>query len=377
MTIKICRMLAPAGVQESFDYGIVFPYHIGDFVIFCGALEEMMRRVPNARIAILGGPFLEELVLTLPGAPRFIVFDRQRFLKQPQHTLETLRRVRTMHFQRLIFPCYSRCVEADELIAAANADEKIGFAGNLSNYPSAAWRLTGERAYTMLLRDESDGQRAETDNYRRFLSQLFELPFPPIRQKMWINDSDRAESASLIQRIFAGKTVRRFVLVHAGSGSSIRDWPEEFFRTVLHSLRHSGFAVLLVGSVADRERSLRLARSCGEGVYDLTGSTTLRTLAALCESAEFFVGIESGPLHIAVAMNKPTIGILGGGHGDRFYPGDSDERKLTAQHVLPCYWCNWSCRFPEPYCMTRITPESVIEKISQLVGALPKTNHAP
>jgi len=87
--------------------------------------------------------------------------------------------------------------------------------------------------------------------------------------------------------------------------------------------------------------------------------------------ATIVVGMESAPTHIATTLNKPTIAILGGGHFNHFAPWGNPKRQIWLHHQLPCYQCNWSCKFSEPFCITRIDKNSILDHLLRLAMTEP------
>jgi len=98
-----------------------------------------------------------------------------------------------------------------------------------------------------------------------------------------------------------------------------------------------------------------------ELIFDLP----LRSVAEVIGNASFFVGNESGLLHIAATLGVPAVGIMGGGHFSRYFPYGSAR---IVSHQLACFECNWRCPFPEPYCLTHITVGQVLEIIESVAN---------
>jgi heptosyltransferase-2 len=74
--------------------------------------------------------------------------------------------------------------------------------------------------------------------------------------------------------------------------------------------RH-GARSILVGSKEDAGASAAVARLAGEGVLDLTGATDLPTLAGLLDLSALAASNDSGVMHLAAALGKPTVAIFG------------------------------------------------------------------
>ena len=103
----------------------------------------------------------------------------------------------------------------------------------------------------------------------------------------------------------------RFAVINPGAGWPSKVWPPDRFAAVAwlgsrHAMRS------LVVWAGDQERAWAeqiVAGSAGFGV--LAPPTTLCQLAAVTRQAALFVGSDTGPLHIAVAVGTPCVGMFG------------------------------------------------------------------
>lgn len=78
--------------------------------------------------------------------------------------------------------------------------------------------------------------------------------------------------------------------------------------TIFKELRQQGFTIVNIGTDPNFLKSI----DCADLVHtDLAGKISIRELAGLIGSAKLFVGIDSGPLHIAQFLNIPTFAVFG------------------------------------------------------------------
>ena len=89
----------------------------------------------------------------------------------------------------------------------------------------------------------------------------------------------------------------------------------------------------LVGGPDDDELNERcLSQVVSQINFNVVGEFNLLEYAALCEKASLFIGNESGPLHIAAAMNIPNIALFGPGVKAVFYP--KNEHSIVHHYLL-------------------------------------------
>jgi heptosyltransferase-3 len=97
-----------------------------------------------------------------------------------------------------------------------------------------------------------------------------------------------------------------------------RDWPLESFRAfvtaMLEKSPECGF--LILGDDKAREAAIPLVEGFPGRVVVAAGSTTLRQTAALIDRLGLYVGVDTGPTHIAGAVDVPMVAMY---HAD--YPG--------------------------------------------------------
>lgn len=110
----------------------------------------------------------------------------------------------------------------------------------------------------------------------------------------------------------AGLTGRPFALLNPGARLADRRWPPEAYAAVARGLAERGLAVLVVWGPG--EEGLAGAIAAGSGAR-LAPPTDLDRLAALMRRARLVVSNNSGPMHLAVAVGAPTVGV--------FFRGDS------------------------------------------------------
>ncbi|MCX6960826.1 MAG: hypothetical protein NTW91_11240 [Verrucomicrobia bacterium] len=73
-----------------------------------------------------------------------------------------------------------------------------------------------------------------------------------------------------------------------------------------------------------------------------------------------YLGRDSGVMHMAAATDRPLLALFGGVHWPRFLP--QSAKGVVMNRATPCRGCNFICPFPEPYCITSIPVEAVLEE---------------
>lgn len=121
--------------------------------------------------------------------------------------------------------------------------------------------------------------------------------------RVYPSDADRAAADAL-------RLPGRFVAVHCRSNQDVRDWRDEKWQELTRRLIDGGTAVIEVGT-----------DPVAAGAINLCGRLSILQTAEVIRRAAVFVGIDSGPAHLANAVGAPGVILLGRYRAyDRYLP---------------------------------------------------------
>ncbi|MFT5283991.1 MAG: lipopolysaccharide heptosyltransferase II [Planctomycetota bacterium] len=166
------------------------------------------------------------------------------------------------------------------------------------------------------------------------------------------------------------------ILINLGATKPANRWvPGRFGELAVQAAERFERPVCLIGGPDDRAlfqsdlKQIEGARS----VRDLVGSTSLPELWALERRAALFVGLDTGPMHLAVAVGLPCVILFGA--ADHRRTGPYGDRNRIIRLDLACSPCNKrECPLPRHDCMEDIEIEQVLSAMSdQLAMTLPES----
>jgi lipopolysaccharide heptosyltransferase I len=145
---------------------------------------------------------------------------------------------------------------------------------------------------------------------------------------------------------FAGEAGPRVVLQAGVSAfGALKAWPEAHFGALARALVAAGVAVYFAyGGARELEQARRLA-AAAPGAHLSPPTADLLELAALLRHADLFVGVDSGPLHLAGALGTPVLGLYGPKHPGTYGPYWPGGRVVRSG--IECSPC-WHRRCPRP-----------------------------
>ncbi|WP_127507333.1 glycosyltransferase family 9 protein [Actinoplanes solisilvae] len=99
-------------------------------------------------------------------------------------------------------------------------------------------------------------------------------------------------------------------IIHPGAKSPSRRWPVDRYAAVARALRAAGHHVLITGSAAERDLTVRVAERAGLS-GDATPDTGLGELAGLVAHARLVVSGDTGVAHLATSFRTPSVVLFG------------------------------------------------------------------
>ena len=129
------------------------------------------------------------------------------------------------------------------------------------------------------------------------------------------------------------------VVVHTGPTWKVKEWPDaswdKWSELVRENLR---VCVIQIGTEASTSPLHNHAMARLPGAVDWVNRLGVMESVSLIEQAQLFVGIDSGPLHLATTLGTPTIGLFGPVTGAYRAHPRAPFTCLTAN--VPCLGCH-------------------------------------
>lgn len=331
---------------------------IGDMVLSLPAIRAMRRAYPAAEVDVLALPSSAGVLADDPDITRIITYDPNIWrspiaLLSARNWRQARALVRTLRARE-----YDLCLSlagdwASVLAWFSGAKRRVGFAGE---------------AYPGLMTDPIPGGRYHVRQHE--LCYIRQLARAAGGQ---IGDDDRphltvhAPAAASVDALLASAGIANahpLIALHPGARNGrAKRWPVEHWADLAELLtRRLDATVVLIGAPAERAVARQIARSAGASIADLTGKTALPELVALLARCDLVISGDSGPMHIACALDTPVIGLFG--PTDPRISGPVAPNAVVLRHTIwcaPCYDASATadCRFHNPVCMKAISARSV------------------
>ncbi|MFH2092444.1 MAG: glycosyltransferase family 9 protein [Pseudomonadota bacterium] len=155
----------------------------------------------------------------------------------------------------------------------------------------------------------------------------------------------------------------RFCVMSPSAGKPANRWQAHKFGQLASKL---GLPTIVVASSAEADIARKMVDHSKGKAISMAGKTSLKELVALIAKARFFVCNDTGPMHIAAALNIPVFAIFGPANPVRTGPyGDIHTVIRQDLACSPCYAQKPCADFK---CMNEISVEKVLGLIEQKMG---------
>jgi lipopolysaccharide heptosyltransferase II len=170
-----------------------------------------------------------------------------------------------------------------------------------------------------------------------------------------------------VQLLLGDLSAKQFVSIFPGASISERRWGSDRFRMVTERLYAQGIPVVVVGGKDDVSGGDRII--AGTYGLNLAGKTSLTETAAVIEKSLILVSGDTGILHVAVGLGKPTVSLFGPGMAQKWAPhGDRHIVINKGLHCSPCTKFGYTPKCPvKAKCMSDITADEVAAALELLL----------
>ena len=326
---------------------------VGDAVMTLPALEAVKENFPGSIISVLAKPWVEPVFRSHPAVHEILIIRKGGgAFTGFGELLRVIRSVRRRSFDLAIL--FQNAFEAALISWAGGVRLRAGY-----NTDGRGVLLTHSVTTTQ---DDLDVHQVEY-----YLSLLQRLGLKTVKKDPVIHLSTE-ERAVAEQRLrdFGRKDGTVVVGLNAGAifGGAKRWAPERFATIGDRAVEEWGARVLVFGSAGERQIGKRVIRTMSQAATDLCGQTSLREAIALVSMCDIFVTNDSGLMHVASALNVPTVAVFG--PTDQVATGPRGQRIRVVNHRVHCSPCLKPECPTDHQCMSGIGVEEVWKEMQDL-----------
>ena len=315
---------------------------LGDMVLTTPLLAHL---AASSAVDVVCTPAASVLLENHPAVREVIVYDKRGRDRGTAGAMRLAMRLREKHYDAAYLAQGS--VRSGAIAFMARIPERVGFVTS-----------AGRWFYTTRIAPIDNTHHAARLLALGTRDPLRTVSHAEIRPRLYPGERERLA----VDDVLGTNTMSDEPLIALAPGSvwATKRWP--YFPELAAALRDTG-RVVVVGTEADRPLALDIVAATKGQAVDATGRLSLLASAELIGRSALLVTNDSAPLHLASAMNTPTVAVFGPTVPE-FGFGPLADRSTVAGHAsLNCRPCDrhgpQRCPLGHWRCMREITPDAV------------------
>ncbi len=326
---------------------------VGDMVMSLPAIEAVRDIFPASMIVVLARPWVIPIIEHNPAVDHIIPFQKKGSTVQNMiEIIRVSRMIRQMQFDLALL--FQNAFEAALIAYLSGIKYRIGYSTDCRRFllshaivkDDEIRKLHQVAHYVSILR--AVGWEAKTKD--------------PI---LTANKKDIKLVQAMLRSYGIGEEDFLIGLSPGAIFGPAKRWPPERFAVIGDwAIERWEAKVVLMGSPSEKEICEYVAQTMKNKSLDLCGQTTLGEAMAVTKRCNLFVTNDSGLMHVAAALDVPTVAIFGS--TDPIATGPRNQKARVVHHDLDCTPClKREC--PTHYnCMLSITPDEVWKEMETL-----------
>ncbi len=264
---------------------------IGDLILTTPAIQALRENVPKAFIGILASSYAAPLLENNPAIDQIFKVEETHSLNSFWKLVQTIKEHQfdtSIHFY----------IDTKTVLAATLA----GIPMRIGPFSKAASLLLNQR----IVQNRSLAEMHEAD-YNLDLLRGLGLTPPKLPPKIYLTEEEKKWGEDFVKSMLK-EPQKKPILIHPGSKGSAQSWPLEYFLELSQRIAKEKQEVIFTGGEGEKNL-LDKARELKNPLIHIipASSISLRQLAAVISSVKLVISNSTGPLHMAVALNTPTL----------------------------------------------------------------------
>ena len=324
---------------------------IGDMVMTTPIFRALKEKWPDVQITVLANPVNKNIVINNPFIDCILVYDRENKHKSLNSRLSFFKDVRKRGFDLVIDSYLDYELNTAIITRFVGCRYRLGFefAGRGIFYnirhPSNFFPVPADKKHMIGYNIDligCIGVKADKKQPEIFLS------------------ADEKENASRLLEKYGVNTDNGIVGIHPGGNYESQRWPVERFAVISDYLIASyGAKIILFGGRDERSLISRF-KDCAVRKPIIPEGPNLREFISVVSHCNLFLCNNSGPLHIATALNIPTVSTMGPTVPFHWWP--CGDNHIVLRKDLDCSPCKKGiCETHE--CMELITADDFLAAV--------------
>lgn len=335
-----------AGVDKPKRILIVRLSSIGDVLLTTPVIKILRQNHPESYLAYLVEAKSKDMITDNPYLDETIVFDKGKFkeVRKQEGLISALKR---------LSPLISKLRERNfDLVIDLHS---IFRSTMLSYFTSAKQRIGIDKQMISILYTDTKEERIDLHVVDEYLNLLNLIDIDPVQYKKEFTIATSGQDTENVQKLLQKYEITNsesLIALNPATSRDDKDWSEVKFAKVGDWINHNVAAeVLILGGPADRAKTTRIVNQMETEALNLAGETSLKELVELLKHLDLLITGDTGPMHMAMAIETPLLALFGPTSPARYGPYQGPNLVLNSSGDN----------------IDEIEVESVVERVVELI----------
>ena len=336
---------------------------IGDLVCVTPVFREIKKKYPLCHLAALVLDYSSPIIANNPYIDEIIFFNSKNGYSL-RTTLGLIKKIRKMNFN-ISISCEHSMINS-----------VISFWSGVPCRVSSTSVFAPLSAKIQSIFNTQNIDFKDTDlAYTHYLSLLKILNIDDKNTKKYVFTDQKSEKKveDYLREInFSDQDLSVAICPAAGGGSEFKEWePEKWALLANMLIENFNAKIIFIGAPKDREKISKIRNGIKGETIDSSSLFSLDELPALFKKIKVILAVFNGPMHIADALNKPLVVIVGPCSMNHQRPiGDNSVAIRKSLYCQPCSFCTRlprKCRESHHLCIKDTKVNEIYNAVLDLI----------
>ncbi len=298
--------MSEAGWQTCKNILCVRPDNMGDVLMTSPALRAIKESLPDVRLTLLASPSGSAIAPFIPEIDDVITcrlpWDSKMQPDSGEALLGVIGTLRERAFDgAVLFTNYSQSAFPGAFLCyLADIPRRLGYAKEYQARLLTDWVVDQEPYF---IRPKHGVQRQ--------LDLVAAVGLTTRNERLSLRISDEAVKSVGAKLERVGMDVGKpFIVVHPGASDPKREYPADLYAQAIGTIvQKMGYSVVITGVASEVAVGDMVMKESGQGVFSLVGQVDIGELAALIAMAKLLISNNTGPVHMAAAVQTAVVDL--------------------------------------------------------------------
>ncbi len=291
---------------------------LGNLVLMSPFLSAVKAALPNAELDVLISEGFGEVLAENPNVDNIIEFEKKRTRLMPWNYFNLIKKVRDRKYDIAFDISDGRHFSLNNVLLTA--------------FSGATFRIGYDRGDANSFLNVLLPQPEQDTHMSKAILGLADKLSPIVGEysmTYYLSDDDRSFAGTWLND-HEIHDIDSFFAIHPG-GKGRKKWKPELFADLVDKIDESlGVKIVVLGGKAEDE-TIRIIKQHANARFEVLKNVSVGQMAAVIDRCDMFISGDTGPMHVSVALRRPTVALFISSNQYVYGPRGENSRIVTSR----------------------------------------------